>query len=254
MDRDASSPSAHTLADQLAAAQDWWRDAGVDQAFSDATASWLREPEEEAAGKTAAAPPQRVEVQSAPQRPKIGGETTSWPQTLEAFAHWWLTEPSLDSGGARPRIAPRGRQGAKLMVLVPEPEAEDSEMLLSGPKGRLLKNFLAAAGIDEAETYLAAVLPRHTPHPDWAGLAMDGLGTIVLHHVALAAPERLLVFGRDILPLIGHDPAQSPASLPEINHHGGSTPLLAERSLDFLLAKPAARSGFWQRWLDWTGS
>lgn len=243
-----------TLAEEFAAAQEWWREAGVDLAFEDATAHWLKEREEQVAAE---APPPVVAPKKAPPpppRPKIGGEAESWPQTLETFAEWWLTTPSLDAGGARPRIAPRGSRQAKVMILVPEPEAGDNETLLSGPVGKLLSSFLSAAGIAAEETYLAAVLPRHTPHPDWAQLAETGLGAITLYHIGLAAPQRVLAFGRDILPLIGHDPAQTTGFLPEINHQQGSVPLLAERSLDFLLARPAARAGFWQRWLDWTGN
>ncbi len=140
------------------------------------------------------------------------------------------------------------------MVLVPAPEEEDSQILLSGARGRLLANFLSAAGIAGDEVYFASALPRHTPLADWAELGRSGLGAVLLHHLALARPQRVLSFGRDILPLLGHDPAQKPASLREINHHAGSIPVLAERTLDYLLARPAARSGFWQRWLDWTDS
>jgi DNA polymerase len=246
--------SPFTLAEEFAAAQEWWNEAGVDLAFEDATAHWLKDAAEEASAEVPAPAAAPKKAPPTPPRPKIGGEAENWPQALEAFAQWWLTEPSLDAGGSRPRIPPRGKQGAKLMILVPEPEAGDTEELLSGPLGKLLGSFLSAAGIAGDEAYFATILPRHTPHPDWTQLAETGLGAVTLHHVALAAPERVLAFGRDILPLIGHDPAQTAQSLPEINHHAGSVPLFAERSLDFLLARPAARSGFWQRWLDWTGS
>lgn len=242
-----------TLAEEFAAAQAWWNEAGVDLAFEDATAHWLREREEELAAENPAPVARVAKAPPPPPTPKIGGAAESWPQTLEAFAPWWLAEPSLDAGGSRPRIAPRGVQGAKLMVLVPEPEAGDTDMLLSGPAGKLLDSFLAAAGIGPAETYVAALLPRHMPHPDWPALAEAGLGAIALHHIALAAPERIVSFGKDVLPLIGNDPPQTSQSLLRINHHRGSTALLAERSLDFLLARPAARAGFWRRWLDWTG-
>lgn len=243
-----------TLAEEFAAAQEWWREAGVDLAYDDATAHWLKEREEEIAEEV---PPPVVQPKNAPPpppRPKIGGDADQWPQDLASFTHWWLAEPSLDAGGSRPRIPPRGKPGAKLMVLVPEPEAGDSETLLSGPLGNLLRNFLKAAGISEDETYLAASLPRHTPHPDWAHLREAGLGQIARHHVGLAAPERVLAFGQAILPLIGHDPAQNGPFLLEINHQAASIPFLADMSLDHLLAKPAARSRFWQRWLDWTGN
>ncbi|HTN13846.1 MAG TPA: hypothetical protein VL094_03470 [Sphingomonadaceae bacterium] len=247
---DTSAPI--NLAQQFAAAQEWWRDAGVDHMFSDATEIWLREPEEEAPAAPARpafiAPPPEPEK----KRPAIGGDPASWPRTLAEFSDWWLAEPGLDTGGARPRIAPRGPEGAKLMVLVPEPEPEDEDMLLSAARGRLLSSFLRAAGVGPEDVYLASALARHTPVADWASLIADGIGAVTLHHISLVRPQRIIAFGRDILPLFGHDPAQSPAYLRKINHQGASFPLLTERSLDFLLARPTARSGFWQRWLDWT--
>jgi len=246
-----------TLAEQFAAAQDWWREAGVDHIYADATTNWLQDPEEEGEKRPlpVAAVQQKAEVQEKkPDAPPLGGDRESWPQSLDSFAPWWLAEPSLDIGGGGSRIAPRGAAGAKLMIMVLEPEAEDAEMLLSGPQGRLLASFMKAAALAPDDVYLASSLPRHTPHADWEGLAQRRLGDIILHHIGLVAPQRLLVFGRGILPLIGHGPAQTPSSLPEINHQGRNVPLHVERALDFMLARPAARSGFWQRWLDWTDS
>jgi DNA polymerase len=246
-----ASPS---LADQLAAANDWWRDAGVDCIFNDETARWLRDPEEEPADAAAQAQtPAPAPVIPAAPKITIGGDPTDWPKDVDSFAAWWLTEPSLDFGGTRPRVAPRGKAGAKLMVLVAAPEAEDNEKLLSGPQGSLLASFLSAAGMAEEEAYVAAGLPRHIALADMPALAEAGLRQITMHHIELVAPERVLVFGRDVLPLIGHDPAQNQTSLENINHEQRSFPLLVDRNLELMLQRPATRSRFWQRWLDWTG-
>lgn len=246
-----ASPS---LADQLAAASDWWRDAGVDFVFNDEAARWLRDPDAE---KSESAPPAATPPPApvAPAEPKItiGGDPGGWPKDVEAFAAWWLAERSLDFGGTRPRVAPRGKAGAKLMIMVAAPEIEDSEMLLSGPQGGLLAGFLSAAGLTEEETYISSGLPRHMAFADMPALAEAGLRDITLHHIDLVSPERVLVFGRDVLPLIGHDPAQNEASLANINHKGRSFPLLLDRNLELMLQRPASRSRFWQRWLDWTG-
>jgi len=246
----AAPPS---LTQQLTAAQAWWRDAGVDLLFVDEPVSWCAD---ETSPSTAIEVPAESAIpvaKPAPETPKLGGSPDSWPDRLEAFADWWLTEPSLDTGGPRPRIPPRGAAGAKLMILVPQPEADDTETLLSGPEGRLLTSFLRAAGMAEEDTYLAAGLARHTALADFVGLAQSGLSQITLHHIGLVAPERLLIFGRDILPLIGHDPTQNPASLEKIYHQERSIPVLVARNLELMLQRPATRSQFWQRWLDWTG-
>ncbi len=250
---------SQSLADQLSAAADWWREAGVDLAFTDEPNSWLADPAPDARDQGAAkndgenAAPSASTPAAVPSQPPIGGDPANWPADLESFAAWWLAEPSLDEGGSRPRIAPRGKAGARLMILVPAPEAEDTETLLSGPQGRLLDSFLAAADVAAEDVYLAAGLPRHMAFADIPDMAQRGLGAVTLHHIGLAAPERVLVLGRDVLPLLGHNLAQSPVSLRKINHEGRSIPALQGRSLELMLQRPATRSRFWQNWLDWTG-
>jgi len=245
-----------SLADQLAAAQDWWREAGVDCAFADEPTRWLRDPAEEQAQTSSGAPaPIPPPAATQPPKPKasIGGDPASWPQDLASFSAWWLAEPSLETGGTQPRIPPRGPAGAKLMILVPAPEAQDEDRLLSGPQGALLESFLAAAEVASGDVYLAAGLPRRTPLADMPALAEEGLGAVTLHHIALARPDRLLILGRDVLPLVGHDPTQNPVSLGEVNHGSGIVPAMVGRSLELMLQRPATRSRFWRRWLDWTG-
>jgi DNA polymerase len=90
------------------------------------------------------------------------------------------------------------------------------------------------------------------PHPDWSGLMRAGLGKIALHHAAIARPERILLFGNDVLALLGNNPAQNPAFLLNLNHQGRSVPALAARSLEHMLNIPSARLRFWRDWLDWT--
>ena len=184
--------------------------------------------------------------------PPLGGDKARWPDDLAAFQGWWLTEPSLDSGGSFPRVAPRGEAGAKLMVIVPEPEEQDSETLLSGSLGKFLGNMLNATGLDGGDVYFAAVLPRHIPMADWPQLQAAGLGQLLHHHIALAAPDKICALGRNIWPLLGHDLAQGSANLPNFNHDGRSVPLLGAEGLAELLRSAPRRKRFWQRWLAWT--
>ena len=140
------------------------------------------------------------------------------------------------------------------MILVAEPERDDTNELLSGPQGRLLAAMLAAMGLMPDAAYVASVLPRHTPHADWSLAATRGMGDLARHHVALVAPQRLIVFGSRILSLLGHDPANFPAGAGEFAHGGTTLPMLAARDLAVLLERPRWKAGFWQNWLDWTKS
>lgn len=241
---------APSLADSVAAAQAWWREAGVDFAYSDEPAPWLAdEAPEAAAAPSAHAPPPRPPE---PERPKIGGDRAAWPQDLATFRDWWLAEPSLDGGGTHPRLAPRGEADAELLVLVPMPEDEDRDMLLSGPQGRLLASFALAAGLAPETLAVAAALPRHAPLPDWAGLEADGHGEVLRHLLALAAPKRVVVLGRSILPLLGHDLPQVAPAVSQLAIQGREVPLLTTYAPERLLENARLRASLWQRWLEWT--
>ena len=233
------------LHENLNAAFDWWRAAGVDYSYSDAPQNWITPPAPtpEASPTTAPAPKLAAKPQAV-----FGGDPGHWATDHAGFVAWWLSEPSLDNGQVNRRVAPRGPIGAKLMVLVPEPELVDSDVLLSGPQGKWLKMLLFAWGIGEDETYVASALPRHTPMADWDGLAAAGLGTLVGHHIGLAAPQRLLVLGNCILPLAAHDPAKKAFDSGVFEHKGLHIPRMA--APEPLSMRPPARERLWLEWLE----
>lgn len=236
-----------SLAADYAAALDWWRDAGVDCDYVDEPHAWLREPEVEAEPEPAP-PPRTVPRQSAtpaldralarePGAP-IGGDRARWPEILEAFCEFWLTEPSLDDGALRDRVAPLGEAGAELMVLVGMPEEGDREALLSGPQGELLRRIFRAMGIAESATYLASALPRVTPLPEWDDLAARGLTDLTRHHIALAKPQRLIAFGRESS-MLARD---------------CGVPMLAAPRLETIARSPAQKRRFWHNWLEFSAN
>ncbi len=234
-----------TLASDYAAALDWWRDAGVDCAFEDEPRVWLRE-EVPPAAPDPAPPPRTVARQPAAPAleralardpaPPLGGDPAHWPGDLPGFRAFWLSEPSLDHGALADRVAPVGEAGAPLMVLIGQPEEGDREALLSGDQGALLIRILRAMRMAESEVYLASALPRPTPLPDWEDLARRGLAALTRHHIALAAPRRLIAFGRES------------ALLAE----GCGVPTLAAPRLETLARSPAHKRRFWNAWLEWS--
>ncbi|MFL0356449.1 hypothetical protein ACI5KX_08195 [Erythrobacter sp. GH1-10] len=256
--------AAHpSFARELAAAIDWWRDAGVDCDFADDATAWLADegvkderltasPASAGAAATDATPGDKIQVSSAPEPSRIDLLGESPPQTLEDFHRFWLEAPGLDTIGPRGRIAPRGAHGADTMVLVVDPEEADRDVLLSGPQGKLLANILSAMGIGDSDAYVASALPRHTPMADTAAIANGGMDTVLRHHIKLASPKRIIAFGANILPLLGHDRAQDVTSLREINHDGASTPLLVSEGLDSLMSMPRLKARLWRRWMEWS--
>lgn len=240
--------------DNITAALDWWRDAGVDCDFIDEPRQWFLSSGEESASDERRPQRQRAapveDAASAP--PPSRFDPQALPGDLAAFAQWWLDEPLLDDGGSAGRVLPQGPAGAKLMVVVDMPEPDDRESLLSGQQGRLLDAILGAFGTQREDVYLASALPRAVPAPDWPAMMERGLGQVLIHHVRLAAPERLIVFGGNVLPLLGHELPQRAAVLRTFNHEGTMVPLLASRGLPALLAQPRWKAVLWQAWLEWT--
>ncbi|NVE93911.1 uracil-DNA glycosylase family protein [Altererythrobacter lutimaris] len=246
--------SAHqpSLQDEISAALEWWQLAGVDADFSDNATDWLAEPEP-VAKPEATTPANKPSLAAEPPKPTpqeipdLLGETP--PADLAAFHEFWLQEPKLTPAGNAPRIAPRGVVGAKLMVLVATPETGDSQSLLSGAQGRLLAKIIAALGFAEDEVYLASCVPQALPLADGQELLSAGFGKVLAHHISLAAPEKLLVFGTNVLPLLQHDAAQQPESVHEYTANGSSVPLLVTEGLDALANMPRLKARFWRRWL-----
>jgi DNA polymerase len=194
-----------------------------------------------------------IKAPAVPEKPRFGGDHATWPQDLAGFQTWWMTETSLDHGSSAQRIAPRGRYGADLLILVEQPEVMDNESLLSGPQGKMLSAMLAAMGVSEENTYFASLLTRHTPMPDWQGLQQTGLGDVLRHHLALAAPKRIIAFGGAIPSLLGHAPSQSLLTSVKIGDNDHAIPLFSALSLD-ALQRAKAKEGLWRRWLEWSGT
>lgn len=254
---DIADASHANWSEALAAALDWWRDAGVDGTFVDDPQNWLAQKVPQADGPPPPAPkkPLRelVAERDSPQAPMVS-DRAGWPQSLETFGPWWLTEGPLAPAGLA-RLLPAGPARAKLMVLVPMPSADDGDALLSGRAGRLLDAMLAAMGIAREETYIASALPAHVPMPDWQALRAIGLGDVLLHHIGLAAPQRLLILGETgVSALLGHDPPNLAHGLRAINQETSGIAAISTCDLDAMLARPSLKAGFWGRWLKWTGT
>jgi len=254
------------LVEEVAAALAWWREAGVDACFLDDPVDWLAEKQARADTHPHPGASREPHLSSSPgaaeRVPRPGGaaprpaaaapviDPAAIPRDLRGFTEWWLSEPLLDEGRTSGRLPPRGEAGAEIMILVSEPELEDSERLLSGPQGRLLEGMLAAMGVSPERTYVASALPRHTPMADWQGITAKGYGEVLRRHVALVAPRRLIAFGSNVPPLLGNDPPNLGQFFTQFNHEGMDVPFWTAADLGVLLARPRAKARVWQQWLD----
>ena len=258
----AQTPETRELSptDALEAALDWWREAGVEDDYRNEPCSWLAEPEEKQAvaspkPKKPPEEPRQTPLQRAFEgtatQARIGGFAETYPDTLEKFREWWMSDISLSPLGPDRRLPPRGVEGAKLMVLVPAPLESDTDALLSGKQGKFVEAILNAMAIPPHEAYLASALPAPLALPDWSDMAARGLGDITRHHVALARPRRVLALGRSLAPLFDIPPEM--AREPAVIKAGENTlPLMLAPELAELERSAPRRMNFWNRWLDWT--
>ncbi|AOL94996.1 uracil-DNA glycosylase family protein [Porphyrobacter sp. LM 6] len=261
------------MAREFEAALAWWRAAGVDCDFVDDATAWLSKPRkvesqgspaERAAGSTAVLVPCDIVAGSAaPLLPDTAEPATlmrrDWlgespPANLDAFHGWWIETLDLAQSRSFPRVLPRGPRGAKLMVLVPQPEMNDTGILLSGPQGRLLANILAAMGLDESEVYIASALPAHTPMADLPALAAGGMDAVTALHITLAQPQRLLLLGIPLEPMLAPLAPPDETPLRGINYNGANTPVMVSEALDAMLDMPPLKTRFWKRWIEWSAA
>ena len=244
--------SAHhpSLKDQVAAALDWWRDAGVDYDFSDDATDWLAQPTVTQDTKPNVAAPQAPQLPEVPAEPAIKELLTEpLPQDLSAFHEFWLNAPQLSVAGNAARIAPKGESGAELMILVMTPEQSDTDQLLSGAQGNLLAKILAAMQLEKDQVYFASCVPQALPMADGEELRKAGFAQVLSHHIKLAKPKRILAFGTNILPLLGHTAAHQPETVQEFAAEDSSIPLLVTEGLEALSGMPRLKARFWRRWL-----
>ena len=255
----ASTPPRTTaLGQELAAALEWWMDAGVDCVFQDDATAWLKaekethlSPPPPAPTKNTATGPLRTEAgQAAPER--VDFFASGKPRSLEEFREFWMTTTELHPTGLRGRVAPRGPSHADVMVLVVEPEEGDKDQLLSGPQGVLLGAILRAAQVDPARVYLASALPRHTPLADTHALAAGGLDAVLHHHIALVQPKRLIGFGTGLAAFLGQNGNRPGVNSAQINQAPVIENALLSEGLDTLSDMPRLKARFWRRWIEWS--
>jgi uracil-DNA glycosylase len=218
-------------AEQAASVLQWWADAGVDVLVAEEPRDWLRP-------RAKAAPP--IPVPADPDR---------LPDQLELF-HAYLASSdrlSFASPSAR-RVCPSGDPAAGLMIMTGMPEAEDCESgtLLAGETGRLFDRMLAAIGRDRTNIYLASLSCLRSPDGLFTGEAASQCATLARHHIALARPRALLLFGDACSKaLLGLAVAKARGRWHEIATHAGPVRAVVTIHPRHLLDRPQLKALAW---------
>jgi len=194
-------------------ALDWWAEAGVDTLADDSPRNWL-----------AAAPVVTESVLAAPVQAKA-----ALPDTLADFRAFLLADAGIP-GPARGRVDASGDAASGIVLVVDMPEAEDrtSGNLLSGEVGALFDRMLGAIKLGRDQVYLIPFSPVRATTGRLGDAELAKLTPLLLHHLALAAPRKLLLLGDAPAQALLHKPAaQARDTVHSIVIGGSNVPTVA---------------------------
>ena len=212
----------------------WWAEAGVDTLVDEAPRDWLRPKAKEAPRPAAEA---------------VEDNAETFPDQLDLFRSWLASTDRLAfAAPAAPRICPAGDPASGLMILADMPTGEDCSAgtLISGEAGRLFDRMLAAIGRDRGSIYLAALSCIRSPSGQLNSEAVKSCAALARHHVGLAAPRAVLLFGDACSKaLLGLSVPQARGRWHEIATHAGPVKALATIAPRQLLETPRLKAMAW---------
>ena len=149
-----------------------------------------------------------------------------------------------------PRFAPTGPADAEWVLVSDVPEAEDTEMLMSGPAGRLLDKMLAAIGLSRESVHL---LPLAWARPVTGRIASDDEARLIelaRHHLSLLRPQKLFLLGQSASRVLAETNGESLTNpIRVVNQFDAKTLAVASFHPRFLLERPAAKGEAWKHML-----
>jgi uracil-DNA glycosylase len=233
----------------------WWALAGYDTVIGEEPVDWLAPP---APAPTLAPPPQDNVQRNRPAPDPVAPPPPAAPPPLAPLAipdewaafHNWLAEHPAVPGTRwnQRRILPQGNAGAPLMVfsLCPEIADEEHGALHSGPAGQLLDAMLRAIGMARGDCYLASLALTRPPGGRIDETELTALAPLLWHHLRLARPQRLLIFGTDLARMIAAtDVSAARGTKLFINQDGSKVEAVATQHPLLLLDRPARKAAAW---------
>ncbi len=217
-----------------ASALQWWADAGVDVLVDETPRDWLRP-------KQKAAP--------APAPPTVEPARSELPDQLDLFQAWLTSSDALSfARPSAPRVCPAGDPASGLMIMADMPSAADcaSGILLSGETGRLFDRMLTAIGRSRESIYLAAFSCLRSADGRFTEESSRNCATLARHHIGLAAPRALLLFGDACSKaLLGMSVAQARGRWHEVQTHAGPVRTIVTIAPETLSKQPVLKRLAW---------
>ena len=131
------------------------------------------------------------------------------------------------------------------MLLIDMPAQEDAQsgFLLSGALGEMFDRMLGRIERNRESIYLASVLPVRTPNGRLPATEIARIARIARHHIGLAAPRALLLFGDECSKALLEMPmAAARRQVHSIETPAGPVKAVVTMSLQFLLGQPKRRN------------
>lgn len=188
----------------------WWLEAGVDVPVGEEPRDWLRK----APAPTAPAVGEPVQAPAAAERPAL--------RSLDEYQAWLregLDLPLFQAGAAR--ALPHGPAGAPLMIVsdLPERDGAVEGRPITGDAWTLTEKMLAAIGFTPDQVYVAALACFPAPAGRLDPRLAAECGAEIHRHIALAAPQRLLLLGEGpARALTGQGLVQARGKIHRIDH------------------------------------
>ena len=206
------------MADSVAvSALDWWAEAGVDTLADDLPRDWL------AAPANAAPSAEIIPILPTP------AAAVALPETLEALRAFLLVDAAIP-GPTNARIDAMGDPASGVAVVVDMPEAEDraSGTLLSGEVGALFDRMVGAIKLERTQLYLIPFSPARPTTGRLSEAHIKALKPLLLHHLGLVAPRKLLLLGdAPVQALLGQPAAKARDAVHEVLVCGSAVPAVA---------------------------
>lgn len=215
----------------------WWEEAGVDTIVGEHPRDWLSAPK--------AAAPGAAEPGEASDPPPA----EALPGDLPAFQAWLAATDAIPfAATSAPRVPPTGDPAAGLMAITDMPTAEDAAtgLIFSGEAGALVDRMLAAIGRSRETIYLAPFSPIRPPAGRIDAEGVRFLTGTMRHHIGLAAPKALLIFGDSCArALLGITMAQARGRWHEVETPAGPIRALVTIRPQELLTQPKLKTHAW---------
>ncbi len=221
---------------------DWWKTAGIDYQVDAQPYNWLQDSE------PGADTPVRIPVTKL--LPIKNKKPLSWPQDLRQLISDISNADGLPGTGYGGKTAsPKGNVEAKLMIVGDLPDTEDinTGILGEGPSGKLLRQMIAAMGVDYDNCYYVTLACSRPATSDIPYADMSGLADFVVYQMKLLRPQFVLILGSIACQaLLNAELMTARGNLHYFNHDGQKVASLVTFHPRTLLSRPILKAQAWK--------